>query len=67
MTDFKNYQSPFSYRYGSPEMREIFSEANKYRLWRRIWVEMARIQSEEGLVKREELEDLESNQENIDI
>src|SRR3989344_1964268 len=67
MTDFKNYQSPFSYRYGSPEMREIFSEANKYRLWRRIWVEMARIQSEEGLVKREEVEDLETHQEDVDI
>lgn len=65
--DFKNYTSVFSWRYGSPEMREIFSEANKYRLWRRIWVEMARLQSKEGLVDREELENLESNQENIDI
>ncbi|MBI2593282.1 adenylosuccinate lyase [Candidatus Daviesbacteria bacterium] len=65
--DYSNYQSVFSWRYGSPEMREIFSEANKYRLWRRIWVEMARLQSKQGLVKSEELEDLESNQENINI
>lgn len=65
--DFKNYQSVFSWRYGSPEMREIFSEANKYRLWRRIWVEMARIQNAEGLVSREELKDLEDHQEDIDI
>lgn len=65
--DFENYQSVFSWRYGSPEMREIFSEMNKYKIWRRIWVEMARIQSEQELVNREELEDLENNQENIDI
>jgi adenylosuccinate lyase len=66
-TDFSNYQSVFSYRYGSPEMREIFSEGNKYKLWRRIWVEMARVQNSEGLVSDEELKDLEANQENIDI
>lgn len=65
--DFKNYTSVFSYRYGSPEMREIFSEANKYRLWRRIWVEMARAQNKEGLVSKEELKDLEDHQEDIDI
>lgn len=65
--DYSNYQSAFSWRYGSPEMREIFSEANKYRLWRRIWVEMARAQSVEGLVSSVELKDLEDNQENIDI
>lgn len=67
MADFKNYQSPFSYRYGSPEMRVIFSEEYKYKLWRRIWVEMARLQRDEGLVSREEVEDLEKHQEDIDI
>jgi adenylosuccinate lyase len=65
--DFKNYNSAFSFRYGTPEMREIFSEANKYRLWRRIWVEMARSQRDEGLVSKEEVEDLEKYQEDIDI
>lgn len=65
--DYQNYNSPFSYRYGSPEMREIFSENNKYRIWRKIWVEIARLQSKEGLIKRKELEDIESNQENINI
>lgn len=67
MKDFNNYISAFSFRYGTPEMREIFSEGNKYRLWRRIWVEMARIQSSEGLVSRDEVQDLEKHQEDIDI
>lgn len=67
MTDFKNYQSPFSYRYGSLKMRQIFSEENKYKIWRRIWVEMARVQSEKGLVKSEELDDLEKHQLDLNI
>lgn len=62
-----NYQSPFSWRYGSEEMRKIFSEEHKYKLWRKIWVELARAQHKEGLVGKEELEDLEKNQENLDI
>lgn len=65
--DYKNYQSVFSWRYGSPEMREIFSEENKYKIWRKIWVEMARIQNEKGLVSDEELKDLGEHQNNIDI
>ncbi len=48
-------------------MRKIFSEENKYRLWRKIWVELARAQSKEGLVSKDELSDLEKNQENLDI
>ena len=29
---FANYLSPFSWRYGSPEMRQLFSEENKYKI-----------------------------------
>ncbi len=67
MKDFKNYTSVFSWRYGSDEMRKIWSEENKYRIWRKVWVELARAQSKMGLVSKEELEDLEKNQENLDI
>ncbi|MBI2086041.1 adenylosuccinate lyase [Candidatus Daviesbacteria bacterium] len=65
--DFTTYTSPFSWRYGSVQMRKIFSEEKKYRLWRKIWVELARAQNKLGLVSTEELKDLEDNQENIDI
>ncbi len=67
MKDYSKYTSPFSWRYGSEEMRHIWSEENKYKIWRRIWVELARAQSQEGLVGKEELEDLKKNQENLDI
>ncbi len=66
-TDYKKYQSPFSWRYGSEDMRKVFSEEYKYKLWRKIWVELARAQSKEGLVSQEELEDLEKHQEDLDI
>lgn len=65
--DLSNYISPFSWRYGSEEMRRIWSERHKYELWRRIWVELARAQQKAGLVSRDELEDLEKHQNDLDI
>jgi adenylosuccinate lyase len=65
--DFSRYLSPFTWRYGSPEMRAIFSEQHKYELWRRIWVALARAQHGVELVSNEELADLEKHQDHIDI
>ncbi len=67
MKDYSNYQSPFSWRYGSEEMRKIFSEESKYKLWRKIWVALARAEHKEGLVSGKELSDLEKHQNEIDI
>ncbi|MDR3574785.1 MAG: adenylosuccinate lyase [Anaerolineaceae bacterium] len=67
MLDFENYISPFSWRYSSPEMRRIWSEKNKRRTWRKIWVALAQVQLEYGLVNTDQLADLENNAENIDI
>lgn len=65
--DFSTYQSPFSWRYGSDEMRAIFSEVNKRKTWRKVWVALARAQSKFSLVTKLELADLIKNQNNIDI
>lgn len=67
--DFNDFLSPFTWRYGSSEMREIFSEINYRTLWRKIWVSLAQAQSEYGLVSEEELEDLKSkaSAEDIDL
>ena len=67
MKDYSKYESPFSWRYGSEQMRQIFSEENKYKLWRKIWIAIAKAQVKEGLVSQQELKDLEDNQNNIDI
>jgi len=67
MTDYKNYQSPFSWRYGSEGMRRLWSEHEKRRLWRRIWVTLAEVQAEFGLVTSEQVSDLRAHQDEIDI
>lgn len=65
--DFNNYASPFSWRYGSEQMRQIFSEVNKRRTWRKVWVELAKAQSKRGLISKEELADIVKNENKIDI
>ncbi len=65
--DFSSYLSPFTWRYGSEEIRKIFSEENKYIIWRKIWVALAKAENRAGLVSKEELEDLKKHEKNIDI
>ena len=65
--DFSTYLSPFTWRYGSDEMRKIFSEKHKYELWRKIWIALAEAQYQAGLMNREELNDLKQNEKDIDI
>jgi adenylosuccinate lyase len=65
--DFTNFQSPFSWRYGSDQMRQIFSEKHKYEIWRKIWVALASAEYDAGLVSQKELQDLVKQEKNIDI
>ena len=65
--DHDTFISPFSWRYGSPEMRQIWSETHKRRLMRRLWVALASAQHQAGLVTGEQLADLRSNVDNVDI
>ena len=60
MYSHENYLSPYTWRYGSREMRKVWSEVNKRRLWREIWVTLAEVQAEFGLVTQEQVEDLRS-------
>ena len=61
------YLSPFTWRYGSPEMRALWSEAHKRRLWRRIWVALAEAQEAAGLVTAEQVADLRAHVEDVDL
>ncbi len=61
------FQSPFSWRYGSDAMRAIWSEVNKRRLWRRIWVALAEAQQNAGLVRADQVDDLRAHADQIDI
>ena len=49
MTDHSSYISPFSTRYASPEMQFIFSDDNKFRTWRKLWVSLAKAEQKQGL------------------
>ena len=65
--DYKTFLSPFTIRYGSEKMRSIWSEHYKRLLWRKIWVAIAEVQHETGLVSKKELDDIISHQQDIDI
>ncbi|MCB9758567.1 MAG: adenylosuccinate lyase [Alphaproteobacteria bacterium] len=62
-----DYLSPFTWRYGTPEMRHLWSEEAKHRHWRRIWVALAQAQSELGLVTADQVEDLRAHVDDIDL
>lgn len=67
MADLDPYLSPFAWRYGTPQMREVWSEVTTHRLWRRIWVALARVQRRYGLVRAEQLADLEAHVNDVDL
>lgn len=61
------YISPLTWRYGSDEMKGIFSEVHKRRLLRRVWIALARAESRAGLVTEDEVAELEAHKDDIDI
>jgi adenylosuccinate lyase len=65
--DFSTYLSPFTWRYGSSEMRQIWSELHKRRLWRRLWVALAEVQAQYGLVSSDQATDLRQHMEAVDL
>ncbi len=67
MFNYETYLSPFTWRYGTPGMRKIWSDLHKRQLWRKMWVELARAQNKIGLVSKKELEDIIAHQDEIDI
>lgn len=67
MSEYEQYLSPFSWRYASNEMRQVWSEINKRRLWRRLWVALAQAQSEYGLVRPDQVQDLRQHDAEINM
>ena len=60
------YLSPFSTRYASREMQFIFSENNKFRTWRKLWIALAKAEKEQGLpITQEQIQELEAHREDI--
>jgi adenylosuccinate lyase len=61
------YQNPLIERYASDEMSRIFSAANKFSTWRRLWLALAEAQQELGLpISDEALRDMRAHLDDID-
>ena len=61
-----SYISPFSTRYASNEMQFIFSEDNKFRTWRKLWIALAKAEQKQGLdITDEQIAELEAHQDDI--
>ena len=64
----KTYESPFSSRYTSPEMQEIFSADRKFKTWRRLWIALARAEHKLGLpVSEEQIAELEAHKDDLNL
>ncbi len=56
------YTSPLSTRYASREMQYLFSDNNKFRTWRRLWIALARAEQKLGLnITQEQIDQLEAH------
>jgi adenylosuccinate lyase len=60
------YLSPYTWRYGSDAMRDLWSGVGQRRLWRRIWVALADAQCRAGIVSPEQVADLREHQDEVD-
>lgn len=65
--NYRTYASPFSWRYGSAELRTLFSEEERRKLWRAVWVALAQAQARAGLITDAEVADLRAHAHEIDI
>ena len=62
------YESPLSSRYASAFKLELFSHRRRIETWRRLWVELARAESELGLpITPEQVAELEAHVSDIDF
>ena len=60
------YVSPLSTRYASREMQYLFSDNNKFRTWRRLWIALAEAERELDLhITEEQIDELKSHAEDI--
>lgn len=66
MADYNRYTSPLTGRYASKEMQYIFSQDNKFRTWRKLWIALAETEHELGLnITKEQIDELKAHQNEI--
>lgn len=65
--DHGAWASPLSYRYGSQAMRALWSEVEKRKTWRGVWVALAEAQAELGLFEATLVAELRAHQGEIEV
>src|SRR5207248_810845 len=65
----ETYESPLASRNASEQMLRLFSPQQKFSLWRRLWVELARAERELGIarISDEAIRQMEAKVEQIDF
>lgn len=62
------YTSPLAGRYASQELQQIFSERNRVRKWRELWINLAEAQMELGLdITEEQIKEMRNASKEIDF
>lgn len=62
----ERYENPLCKRYASAEMQRIFSDDNKFRTWRKLWIALAESEKELGLpITDEQIAELTEHAEDI--
>ncbi|MEG6565909.1 adenylosuccinate lyase [Thermoanaerobacterium saccharolyticum] len=60
------YENPLITRYASKEMSQIFSDDEKFKTWRKLWIALAKSEKELGLnITDEQIEEMEKHVEDI--
>ncbi|MGF7397152.1 adenylosuccinate lyase [Thermoanaerobacterium thermosaccharolyticum] len=60
------YENPLITRYASKEMAQIFSDDEKFKTWRKLWIALAKSEKELGLnITDEQIEEMEMHAEDI--
>lgn len=61
------YENPLITRYASGDMASLFSDDEKFRTWRRLWIALAQSQVELGLsISQNQIDEMRSHIEDID-
>lgn len=63
----ETYIAPFTWRYGSNQMRSLWSEHTKRLMLRKVWIALATAQRSAGLVTQAQVDDLIAHRDHIDI
>ena len=68
MTDHTRYASPLVQRYSSAEMAYVFSDENKFRTWRKLWLALAEAEQKLGLpISDAQISELREHLDDIDF